>query len=201
MPRINRPPVPHTIDGEDRSLGGSALYVDLIPSTCWGSAARTVHATQYEWQRIRRMVYERAGFTGQRLWRYMRADLPVRGLPHLAHVRVQPDPGEKDARRLEARQDDRLVAEAVVGLPVQGTGVLWWIGVEPSARGRGLGRAMLGSALDVLAGLGAAAAILYVDDDAPPGDERDRRAANALYDSAGFIEVDRLNSYTLSRPA
>ncbi|MFF3324987.1 DNA primase [Streptomyces sp. NPDC002889] len=61
MPRITRPPVPHVIDGEDRSLGGSALYVDLVPSTCWGSAGRTVLATQYEWVRIRRMVYERAG--------------------------------------------------------------------------------------------------------------------------------------------
>lgn len=42
-------------------MGGSALYVDLIPVTCWGSAGRTVLATQYEWQRIRNMVYERAG--------------------------------------------------------------------------------------------------------------------------------------------
>lgn len=144
---------------------------------------------------------ERSGFTGQRLWRYMRADLPANGLPHLAHVQVGPDPGGKDARRLEARDKGRTVAEAVVGLPLQGTGVLWWIGVEPRARGRGLGRAMLGSALDVLAGLGATEAILYVDDDAPPGDDRDRTAANALYDSAGFVEVDRLYSYTLSAPA
>ncbi|MBT2439926.1 GNAT family N-acetyltransferase [Streptomyces sp. ISL-36] len=141
---------------------------------------------------------ERAGFTGQRLWRYMRADLPAHGLPHLTHVKVGPDPGGKDARRLEARKGRRTVAEAVVGLPVQGTGVLWWIGVEPHARGQGLGRAMLGSALDVLAGLGATEAILYVDDDAPPGDERDRTAANALYESAGFAEVDRLHSYILS---
>jgi hypothetical protein len=61
MPETRRPPIPHTIAGEDRSLGGSALYVDLIPTTCWGSAARTALATQYEWQRIRNMVYERAG--------------------------------------------------------------------------------------------------------------------------------------------
>lgn len=144
---------------------------------------------------------ERAGFTGQRLWRYMRRDLPAHGLPHLAHVQVGPDPGGKNARRLEARDKGHTVAEAVVGLPLQGTGVLWWIGVEPHARGRGLGRAMLGSALDVLAGLGATEAILYVDDDAPPGDDRDRTAANALYDSAGCVEVDRLYSYTLSAPA
>lgn len=143
---------------------------------------------------------ERAGFTGERLWRYMRADLPARPLPHLPHVHVGPDPGGKNARRLEARQDGRVVAEAVVGPPAQGTGVLWWIEVEPHARGRGLGRAMLGSALDVLTGLGATEVILYVDDDAPPGDERDRTAAIRLYESAGFTEIDRLYSYTLSHP-
>jgi ribosomal protein S18 acetylase RimI-like enzyme len=139
---------------------------------------------------------ERAGFSGQRLWRYMRADLPAHGLPRLAHVTVGPDPGGKSARRLEAREGGRPLAEAVVGLPQQGIGVLWWIGVEPDARGRGMGRAMLGSALDVLAGLGASEVILYVDDDAPPGDERDRTAANSLYESAGFTEIDRLFSYS-----
>ncbi|MFF3358361.1 DNA primase [Streptomyces sp. NPDC002917] len=59
MPR--RDPVPHDILGEDRTLGGSRLYVDLVPSTCWGSAARSTLTTQYEWKRIREMVYERAG--------------------------------------------------------------------------------------------------------------------------------------------
>ncbi|MFD3442347.1 hypothetical protein ACFWU3_33190 [Streptomyces sp. NPDC058685] len=54
---------------------------------------------------------------------------------------------------------------------------------------------MLGSALETLAGLEAREAILYVDD-APPGDERDRTAANSLYESAGFTEVDRLYSYS-----
>lgn len=143
------------------------------------------------------VALERASFTGERLWRYMRADLPARGLPHLDHVTVGPDPGGKHARRLEARQDGNLVAEAVVGLPVGGIGVLWWISVEPAARGRGLGRSMLGSALDVLAGLGAQEVILYVDDDAPPGDDRDRTAANSLYESVGFTEIDRLYSYSL----
>ncbi|GGT54757.1 hypothetical protein GCM10010271_68280 [Streptomyces kurssanovii] len=143
---------------------------------------------------------ERAGFTGERLWRYMRADLPASTLPHLTHVHVGPDPGGKEGRRLEVREGGRVVAEAVVGLPFQGVGVLWWIEVEREARGRGLGRAMLGLALDVLAGLGAKQAILYVDDDAPPGDERDRSAANALYEKSGFTEIDRLYSYTLTPP-
>ncbi|MFI0820917.1 GNAT family N-acetyltransferase [Streptomyces sp. NPDC021098] len=90
--------------------------------------------------------------------------------------------------------------QATVGHPVAGVGVLWWIGVIPTARGRGLGRALLGHALDLLARLGAHKAVLYVDDDAPPGDpERDRTAANALYDRAGFTEVDRLHSFTRHR--
>ncbi len=139
---------------------------------------------------------ERAGFTGQRLWRYMRAPLPVDGLPRLADVRVGPEPGDKDAWRLEARKDGRTAAEAVIGAPVEGMGVLWWIGVLPDARGQGLGRAMLGSALAVLAERDATEVILYVDDDAPPGDDRDRTAANSLYETAGFTEVDRLYSYT-----
>ncbi|WP_351237622.1 hypothetical protein [Streptomyces sp. NPDC002133] len=43
------------------------------------------------------------------------------------------------------------------------------------------------------------AVILYVVVDAPPGGERDRRAADALCDSVGFIEVDGLNSCVSSR--
>ncbi|MEU8695521.1 hypothetical protein [Streptomyces sp. NPDC048665] len=38
--------------------------------------------------------------------------------------------------------------------------------------------------------------ILFVDDDAPPGDDRDRTAAKSLYESAGFREVDRLHSFS-----
>ncbi|APS19857.1 hypothetical protein TK78_13445 [Streptomyces sp. Tue 6075] len=52
--------------------------------------------------------------------------------------------------------------------------------------------ALLGSALDALCGLGAAQAVLYVDDDETPGGERDRTAADRLYEPAGFEEVDQL---------
>ncbi|OEJ56973.1 hypothetical protein BGM19_01995 [Streptomyces agglomeratus] len=41
---------------------------------------------------------ERAGFTGQRLWRYMRADLPAPTLPRLPHVHIGPDPGDSSRR-------------------------------------------------------------------------------------------------------
>ncbi|MGH3679396.1 MAG: GNAT family N-acetyltransferase [Natronosporangium sp.] len=134
------------------------------------------------------------GFLGTDLWRYMRADLPITGLPHASYA-VSSD---GDRRTLTVRDDDTLLGEATIGLPVQGIGVLWWISVEPAARGRGLGKALLGSALDLLSGLGAQQVILYVDDD-EPGGERDRTAANRLYEQAGFIEVDRLLSYRRPR--
>lgn len=143
-----------------------------------------------------RAALEAAGFTGTRLWRYMRAALPLSALPRAAQVMVS-ESDDPPGRRLEVRDDRRVVAEATVGLPVEGTGVLWWIGVEPDARGQGLGAALLGSATDVLADLGATEVILFVDDDAPPGDpERDRSAANRMYDRAGMTEVDRLYSFT-----
>ncbi|MEW1640409.1 GNAT family N-acetyltransferase [Streptomyces sp. NPDC093801] len=143
-------------------------------------------------------VLRRAGFAGERLWRYMRADLPAVNLPRLARVKESTSNGDKAAIKLESHRFWRTVtAEAEVGQPVQGIGVLWWIEVSEASRGRGLGRRMLGSALARLTDLGARQVILYVDDDAPPGGPRDRTAANSLYESAGFTEVDRLYSYKL----
>ena len=136
------------------------------------------------------------GFTGIDLWRYMRRDLPATGLPRCTY-RIRRD---DDRRVLEVERDGKPIAEATIGDPVDGIGVLWWIGVEPVARGQGLGLPLLGSALDVLAGLGGREVILYVDDDAPDDDPgRSRAAANALYERAGFVEVDRLWSYQLTR--
>ncbi|MGW1520790.1 GNAT family N-acetyltransferase [Streptomyces sp. NPDC002287] len=143
-----------------------------------------------------RRALEAAGFTGRDLWRYMRTNLPVTGLPHLAHWTVT-DCGDPPGKRLEVREGGELLAEATIGLPTAGIGVLWWIGVTPATRGQGMGLALLGSALDLLKGLGAAETILFVDDDAPTGaPERDRTAANRMYDRAGFTEIDRLHSFT-----
>ncbi|MFP8886827.1 GNAT family N-acetyltransferase [Streptomyces mangrovi] len=145
---------------------------------------------------VTRRALEAAGFADRDLWRYMRAPLPLSGLPRAVHTTVT-NSEDPPGRRLEVCEGGEVVAEATIGLPAAGIGVLWWISVAPAARGRGLGLALLGSSLDVLAGLGADQVILYVDDDAPPGDaERDRRAANRLYDRAGFTEVDRLYSFT-----
>ncbi|WP_018255974.1 GNAT family N-acetyltransferase [Salinispora mooreana] len=136
------------------------------------------------------------GFTGSDLWRYMRRDLPAPGLPTCSY-RTSCD---EDRRVLQVERAGQVVAEATIGDPVDGVGVLWWIGVEPVARGEGLGLRLLGSALDLLAGLGAREVILYVDDDAPDDDpERSRVVANALYERVGFVEVDRLWSYQLTR--
>ncbi|MGV5038783.1 GNAT family N-acetyltransferase [Streptomyces sp. NRAIS4] len=135
-----------------------------------------------------------AGYAGTGLWRYMHRTLPAPDLPRLTHYDTEP--ATPDTRRLLVTEDGKALADATIGTPVQGTGVLWWIGVEPAARGRGLGRALLGTALDALHRMGATEVILFVDDDAPPGDDRDRTAAKALYESSGFEEIDRLHSFT-----
>lgn len=132
------------------------------------------------------------GFTAEDLWRYMHRNLPAADLPRASNVEVStPEPG---TRQLTVNDGGKIVAEATVGVPIAGIGVLWWISTVPEARGAGYGRALLGSALALLTELGAREVILYVDDD-EPGGERDRSAANTLYDSCGFIEVDRLHSY------
>ncbi|MDK9500503.1 GNAT family N-acetyltransferase [Streptomyces katrae] len=139
---------------------------------------------------------ERAGFHGEPQWRYLLIGLPAPDLPRAARVRTAPEPGDSHARRLEVRRGEAAAeAEAVIGLPVEGAGALWWIGVRPPSRRRGLGRALLGSALDALASHGAREAFLYVETDTVPGAEDDRTAATALYRSAGFREVDTLHSY------
>ncbi|MFJ3875952.1 GNAT family N-acetyltransferase [Streptomyces sp. NPDC090077] len=145
---------------------------------------------------------ERAGFHGAPQWRYLLIDLPAPDLPRAAGVRTVPEPGDPHARRLEIRRGEAAAeAEAVIGLPVEGAGVLWWIGVRPPSRRRGTGRSLLGSALDALSRHGAREAVLYVETDTVPGAEDDRTAATALYRSAGFREVDVLHSYTLPPPS
>ncbi|MEV7427730.1 GNAT family N-acetyltransferase [Streptomyces sp. NPDC091212] len=143
-----------------------------------------------------RRALEAAGFSGRNLWRYMHAGLPLAGLPHAAHYEVR-DCEDPPGKSLEVREEGALLAEATIGRPVAGIGVLWWISVDPTARGRGLGPALLGSGLDLLQGLGAREVILFVDDDAPADDpERSRAAANRMYDRAGLTEVDRLFSFS-----
>jgi ribosomal protein S18 acetylase RimI-like enzyme len=129
----------------------------------------------------------------------MRRDLPAPELPLAATAQVVPDP-DNPGWLIRLRQPDGTpLGEAQVSIASPGLGVLWWITIKPQHRGSHLGRPLLGSALEVLHQQGAREVILFVDDDAPPEDpERGRGAANALYDRAGFVEVDRLCSYRRS---
>jgi len=53
-----RPDLPALLPGEDRSFG-SGLFVDLVPSSCWFTNARTC-ISQQDWERVRRLVTGRA---------------------------------------------------------------------------------------------------------------------------------------------
>jgi ribosomal protein S18 acetylase RimI-like enzyme len=146
-------------------------------------------------------VLEVAGFSGRNLWRYIhrRLDAPLpHQVPPLAEISPSTDPAGWQLTLLDAH--GTTLGEAIIGQPVDGIGVLWWITIAPAARRRGLGRALLDQCYAHLRANSAHEVIAYVDDNAPPGDtERDRTAANRLYDQAGFAEVDRLYSF-LRRP-
>ncbi|WP_267595490.1 GNAT family N-acetyltransferase [Carbonactinospora thermoautotrophica] len=84
-----------------------------------------------------------AGFTREDLWRYLRRPLPAPGLPADAGATVTRCE-DRSGWRLEVHRDGTPAAEAGIGAPVDGIGVVWWIEVAPAHRGRGLGRALLG---------------------------------------------------------
>ncbi|MGW6862977.1 GNAT family N-acetyltransferase [Streptomyces sp. NPDC054901] len=157
---------------------------------------RGVEALPVDHRPVTHAALRRAGLAGEFLWRYFLIDLPAPNLPQADGTRMRPEPGDDRAMRLEVREQGRVVAESVVGLPVEGVGALWWIGVLPDVRGQGIGRKLLGSALEMLRAHQAASVFLYVEANATPGGEGDRTAATALYRSAGFREIDRLHSYS-----
>ncbi|MET7718542.1 GNAT family N-acetyltransferase [Streptomyces sp. NPDC005407] len=148
-----------------------------------------------------RKTLEAAGFSGRDVWRYIHrelakvSDIASSSSYPLAEVTECADP--PGWQLLLRDTDGTQAAEATVGRPVDGIGVLWWISTDPAYRGRGLGHSLLEQCFDQLTSNGAREVIAYVDDDAPPGDpKRDRTAANRLYDSMGFTELDRLWSFT-----
>jgi ribosomal protein S18 acetylase RimI-like enzyme len=135
----------------------------------------------------------RSGFTGRARWLYLCAagagpapDVPIRVI------------GRSGDCRVEASGPAGPVGGAEVGLTGPGTGVIWWLEVEPSHRRAGYGRALLRGARRALADAGASSTVLLVDLDA--GAERDRRGALHLYGSEGFEVVDELWSYERGRP-
>ena len=88
-----RPALPDLLPGEDRSFG-SGLFVDMIPASCWFTSARTGIAP-VDWDRTRRMVYERAG---NRCEACKRAANPQAGVRMECHERWLFD----DARGVQA---------------------------------------------------------------------------------------------------
>jgi hypothetical protein len=51
----------HCFVGEDRNFGGSELFVDLIPKSCWFTNVRYC-VDKEDWDKIRKIVYKRAGY-------------------------------------------------------------------------------------------------------------------------------------------
>lgn len=49
-----------SLPGEDRSFGGNALFVDLVPSSCWFTNVRSAVAPKH-WKAVRVAVLARAG--------------------------------------------------------------------------------------------------------------------------------------------
>ncbi|MFJ8018577.1 GNAT family N-acetyltransferase [Streptomyces sp. NPDC096339] len=186
------------VETADALIGQAVLRFGRRPIQAFQFATALTRGLEALPRRHRSVTHdalERAGFIGRCQWRYLMIDLPAPGLPRAEGVRITPELGDDRACRLQVRMGERPVAEAVIGLPQERTGVLWWIAVMPDTRRRGLGSALLGSALDVLRSHGATAVFLYVEADSPIGGDSDRTAATAMYRSAGFIEVDRLYSY------
>lgn len=133
-----------------------------------------------------------AGYTPHDGWAYMVRDNMDGDWPgdDVAEVGL----GEGRAVELKTRgRNGELLAEAEVEVASDGTGVLWWLWVEPPARGTGLGRGIFNQAMRQLVADGATRAVLYVDDDDPV--ERNRDRAKQMYSKAGFVEVDRLFNY------
>jgi GNAT superfamily N-acetyltransferase len=144
-------------------------------------------------RRVTREALQAAGFTSRGRRRYLRAELPIAGLPHLGGVLVK-DTTSPPGKRLEVRRHGRLLAQATLERPVDKVGLIRSITVAPHARGQGLGLGLLGNALDVIVGLGAHETIVYLDE-IPADPERDPVATLRTYMHADFIEVDRLLTF------
>jgi hypothetical protein len=98
-------------------------------------------------------------------------------------------------KRLQVRRPGHVLAQATLERPVDGVGLIRSITVAPHARGQGMGLGLLGNALDVLVGLGAREAIVYLDE-AGADPERDPAVALRTYAASDFTQVDRLLTFT-----
>ncbi|MEU2930756.1 GNAT family N-acetyltransferase [Streptomyces sp. NPDC007251] len=145
-------------------------------------------------RRVTREALQAAGFTSRCRCRYLRAELPIAGLPHLAGVQMN-DTAQPPGKHLEVRRRGRILAQAALEYPAAGVGLIRSITVAPDARGQGMGLGLLGNALDVLVCLGAREAIVYLNE-MPADPERDPVAALRTYAASDFTEVDRLLTFT-----
>jgi ribosomal protein S18 acetylase RimI-like enzyme len=109
--------------------------------------------------------------------------------PDLADIEVDAE----GLIRLRVRHSQRVVAEAHVQIATDGTGIGWWLHVEPEMQGIGMGRVVFNQAMRELARRGATHAVLLVDDGPTAENSRDR--AKRIYWTAGFRERDRLINY------
>ncbi len=140
------------------------------------------------------------GFKDLNAWRYMHIHTPVPDISVVPNAPVQEQETESDHERewlIPLVQDGKKIGAALTGSIFPEIGVLWHITVDDEQRGKGLGRLLLGTAINQLTETHAKEIILYVDDDDPR--DRDRTAANRLYDLTGFKEIDRLHSYEMER--
>ncbi|KIQ64652.1 hypothetical protein TR51_10525 [Kitasatospora griseola] len=195
--------------GED--LAVTRALVELALSRLGG---RTVHAFELpialslgmrglpvRSRPVTRRALGEAGFSVGRQWRYLHRMLPHRG--DAGEVRTYPiaevtATSRPTGRRLLLREPDGApVGEAVVGEPVDGIGVLWWIAIDPEHRARGLGANLAEQCCSVLAANGAHEVIAYLDEDAPAsGRQCDTVAASHLLGARGFREMGRLSSFS-----
>ncbi|WP_211267004.1 DUF5994 family protein [Nonomuraea candida] len=139
---------------------------------------------------VTRKVLEHAGFVARDSWRYLRRTVPGAPSAQTAPVVEVAASATPPGWWLRARDDDAS-AELVAQEPIDGLGVLWWFGAAAGHADEGLERALLCQADTLLGGHGAVETILYAAGDPEP--------SWALFEAAGFAEIDHLVSFT--RPA
>jgi GNAT superfamily N-acetyltransferase len=177
--------------------GSSHLYAFWIAT----ALSLGLEALPVERRQMTHEVLLSRGLVGRDSWRYLVLSLDraqtERVGEETASVTPISNPGEAPAWRLTISDGEEPVAAAEIAVGPYGCGVLWWIDVEPSQRGRGIGGRLLGQALRFLRQRGARTVAAFVDHDDPR--ERDPRPVLRLLGAAGFDEVDRLWSYESPR--
>jgi ribosomal protein S18 acetylase RimI-like enzyme len=196
--REERPVVEALIDHAMGELTGSShLYAFWIAT----ALSLGVEALPVEQRPVTHELLTSRGLMGRDSWRYL--VLPMErfaiesGAEDVATVRPISGSGEIPAWELVMGDREEPLASAEIALASEGSGVLWWIDVEPAQRGRGIGRRLLRQALRFLALRGAQTVSAFVDHADPR--ERDPGAILRLLGSAGFQEADRLWSYESPR--